>query len=119
MPSAKNVSEIRAFTGFIVYYHRFIQNVSTILYPLNELSRTGTEFVWTSRQETAFNEAKKAFMDENCLAFYDPRLPLVLATDASQYGVGAVLSHRYPDGSERAIQCVSQNLNERQREYSQ
>lgn len=43
----------------------------------------------------------------------------MLATDASPYGVGAVLSHVFPDGSERPIQYASQTLNETQRKYKQ
>ncbi|XP_062542475.1 uncharacterized protein K02A2.6-like [Armigeres subalbatus] len=52
-------------------------------------------------------------------AHYNPELPLVLATDASLYGVGAVLSHIFPDGSEKPIQYASQTLNDTQRKYKQ
>lgn len=44
---------------------------------------------------------------------------LVLATDASSYGVGAVLSHVFPDGSERSIQYASQTLSVIQQKYTQ
>jgi len=46
-------------------------------------------------------------------------LPITLATDASPYGVGAVLSHIYPDGSERGIQYASKTLSKTQQAYSQ
>lgn len=88
MPRPKNVSEVRAFIGMVNYYHRLIENASTILYPLYVLLRTDTPFVWTPRRETTFFKAKEAFLSEKCLAFYDPQLPLVLATDASSYGAG-------------------------------
>ncbi|KAK9729945.1 RNase H-like domain found in reverse transcriptase [Popillia japonica] len=52
------------------------------------------------------------------LTWYDPKLPLVLATNSSQFAVGAVLSHLLPDASERPIQFASQTLSKTQREYS-
>ncbi|KAK9731019.1 RNase H-like domain found in reverse transcriptase [Popillia japonica] len=55
----------------------------------------------------------------NVLCHFDPKLPLILATDASQYGVGAVLSHRFPDRSERPIQFASQTLTKTQQKYAQ
>jgi len=50
---------------------------------------------------------------------YDPDLPLVLATDSSSYGLGAVLSHRIPEGVERPIAYASRSLSEAEKKYSQ
>lgn len=119
MPRPKNLSEIRAFTGMINYYGRFIPNLSTILRPLNALLRKDTSFIWSKECEAAFCQAKEAFISNRVLVYFNPRLPLVLATDASSYGVGAVFSHRYPDGSERVIQFALQTFSETQRKYSQ
>ncbi|XP_053686469.1 uncharacterized protein K02A2.6-like [Sabethes cyaneus] len=47
------------------------------------------------------------------------QLPLVVATDASPYGVGAILSHLYPDGTEKPIQYALQTLNKTQQKYMQ
>ena len=114
----RNVTEVQSFIGMINYYSRFIENTSTLLKPLYELLQRNKEFKWTERQEKSWVAAKKAFTSNKCLAFYDPTLPLVLHTDASHHGVGAVLSHQYPDGTERAIQYISQTLNKTQIKYS-
>lgn len=53
------------------------------------------------------------------LTHFDPQLPIVLAVDASLYGVGAVLCYQMPDGAERPIQFASQTLSKVQQKYSQ
>ena len=53
------------------------------------------------------------------LAHYEEGRPLVLSVDSSAYGMGAVLAHRYDDGSERPVSCVSRTLSAPERNYSQ
>ena len=107
MPRPTNVTEVRAFIGFINYYGRFIKDLSTILYPLNKLLCKGTKFVWSKQCQKSFELAKEKFQSKEFLAHFNPKLPLILATDASSYGAGAILSHVYPNGEERVIQYAS------------
>ena len=52
------------------------------------------------------------------LVYFQPDLELILASDASDYGVGAVLFHRIADGTEHPIGYVSRSLNSADRGYS-
>lgn len=119
MPRPQNVSEVRSFIGFVSYYSHFIPNVSKILQPLHNLLQKETKFIWSEACEKAFLEAKNEFISDKCLTFYDPNLPLILATDASPTGVGAVLSHKFPDGTEKPIRFISKSLNNTQKKYAQ
>lgn len=108
MPRPRNVTELRSFLGMVNYYGRFIKNLSEILAPLHTLLQNEVSFKWTQKCEEAFISAKKNFQSDIVLAHFDTNLPLILATDASAYGVGTVLSHRYLDGAERVLQYASQ-----------
>ena len=53
------------------------------------------------------------------LVHYDENKPLIIACDASPYGVGAVLSHRMADGSELPVAYASRSLSPAEKKYSQ
>jgi hypothetical protein len=53
------------------------------------------------------------------LTHFDPNKTIVVAADASKHGIGAVLSHRMPDGTEKAVEHASCAMNDAQRNYSQ
>lgn len=119
MPRPKNQSEVRAFIGFINYYNRFIQNASTLMKPLYELLQNDKKFAWSEECENTFIKMKKEFQSEKCLIFYNPKLPLIVATDASPYGCGAVLSHQLSDGTEKPIKFISHAFSKTEAKYSQ
>ncbi len=58
-------------------------------------------------------------MSAEVLTHYNPELPLRMAADASSYGIGAVISHVLPDGSEKPISFASRTLSPSEKNYSQ
>ena len=74
-----------------------------MLHPLNHLLKTGQKWTLTKKCTEAFVAAKKLLVTVPVLAHNDPSFPMIMAGDASAYGIGAVISHVYPDGSERPI----------------
>ena len=103
----------------INYYGKFIPNLSSINHPLNNLLRTGQKWKWTRQCAKAFQEAKEKLSTAEVLAHYDPRVPIRLAGDASSYGIGAVLSHVFADGTERPVAYASRTLLPNQQNYAQ
>lgn len=59
MPEPTNKEEIRAFIGLVNYYGRFFENLSTILYPMNNLLKDHVDFIWNDECKKAFNTVKK------------------------------------------------------------
>lgn len=62
---------------------------------------------------------KTEISSERVLKHVDPKKPLVLASDSSPLGLGAVLSYRLPDGSKRPIAFASRTLSDSKKKYSQ
>ena len=118
-PKPRNVSELRSFFGIINYYGRFLPNLSSKLAPLYKLLQKDAKWTWGRKQNEAFRAAKSALQDDSLLVHYDESKPLVLACDASQYGLGAVLSHVMDDGKERPVVYASRTLTPAEKNYSQ
>ena len=118
-PPPKTVHELRAFLGLVNYYGKFVRNLATLLHPLNQLLCQGASWDWTRECKMAFEELKSKMASTEVLAHYDTAVPLKLDCDVSAYGVGAVLSHLYEDGSERPIAYASRTLSSAERNYAQ
>lgn len=69
--------------------------------------------------EEAFVKIKSLLASPPTLAHYDPCKPLQLSCDASQYGLGAVLSRVFDDGSTKPIAFASRTLSEAEKKYTQ
>ena len=118
-PPPTNIQELRAYLGLLTYYNRFLPNMSTVLSPLYKLLQKSTKWQWTTKQNKAFSASKELLTSSRLLVHFDPKLSLTLACDASAYGLGAVLAHKYPDGSERPIGYASRSLSKAEKNYSQ
>ena len=118
-PEPKDVKELRAFLGLVNYYGKFVKQLSTIAQPLNQLLCKGMKWMWSSKCREAFKKLKDILASSDVLAHYDPKLPLRLDCDASAYGVVAVLSHKFPDGTERPIAYASRTLSQAESNYAQ
>jgi len=117
-PTPENATQVRAFLGLLNYHGEFIPNLSTIVHPLNQLLQKDKEFQWRAACDQSFQPAKESLTSSKVLVHFDPDLPIVLECDASQYGIGAVISHRFPDGVERPIAYASRSLSPAERNYS-
>ncbi|KAL5510070.1 hypothetical protein EMCRGX_G005543 [Ephydatia muelleri] len=118
MPAPSNVKELRSFLGAINYYSRFLPNLQSLCTPLHQLTKNATRWVWSKESYRVFQHLKQLLTSKDTLVHYDEALPLVLMTDASDNGVGAVLLHRLSDGVEKPVGFASRTLMDREKRYS-
>eukprot|EP00731_Ephydatia_muelleri_P037838 Em0575g5a len=117
-PAPKDISQLKSFLGLVNYYSKFLPHLANTLAPLYALLKKHQQWCWGAEQEEAFKRAKSQLASDVVLAHFDPQQRLAVACDASPYGVGAVLSHLYNDGSERPIAYASRSLAPAERKYS-
>ncbi len=87
-----------------------MKTVSSSTPPLYSLLKNDVEWNWDLNCNRAFQETKELLTSACILVHFDFKLPISLAGDASAYGIGAVICHRYADGSEKPIAFASRSL---------
>jgi len=90
-PRPSNVTEVRSFLGFTGFYRYFIPNYSKIARPLLDLTKKTTPWHWDIRQKQAFEHLKTLMCRQPVLTQPNYARDFVVHTDASAYGVGAIL----------------------------
>ncbi|KAH7724401.1 Gag-Pol polyprotein, partial [Aphelenchoides avenae] len=96
MPAPHHVHTVKSYLGSLNYYGRFLPQIREVRAPLDKLTLKGTKFEWTPECQEAFERA-----------------------DASSHGLGATISHRFPDGKTKTIEHASRTLTPAERNYGQ
>ena len=118
LPAPINVEKLRSFLGLAGYYRRFIPHFSSVAAPLTQLTQKSATFQWGAPQQKAFSILKQSLCSAPVLAYPDFDRPFILQTDASNVGLGAVLTQIDQKGLERVIAYASSTLSQRERNYS-
>lgn len=119
-PTPKNKKDVKRFLGIASWYRKFVPNFSTIAGPLNKLTSTNKKsnpFVWCNKAEESFTKLKELLVSAPILSCPDFDLPFEVHTDASDYGVGGLLTQTI-DGVEHPIAYMSRTLSGPERNYS-
>ena len=116
-PTPSSKKEVQQFLGLAGYYRRFIKDFATIAKPLHKLAERSAAFNWTRECEQSFLQLKEKLTSSPVLAFPNFNRTFVLDTDASNTGIGAVLSQMQEDGSEKVIAYASRLLGKHEKQY--
>lgn len=116
-PRPLNIKHIQSFLGLCSYFRRYVNGFSKISKPLTSLLKKEQPFIWTYREQNAFETLKKALAEEVLLSFPNFNELFYVTTDASNVAVGGMLSQgELPN--DRPIAFFSKTLDERQKRYS-
>ena len=104
-PRPTDRTQLRRFLGFSNFYRRFIRDFSRVAAPLSALTSTSRPYAWTPAAEEAFLALKSLFTTAPVLVFPDPSRQFIVEVDASDTGIGAVLSQR--SGEDQQVHPVA------------
>jgi len=117
-----NATEVQSYMGTFNFFREYIPLFSTIAAPLDALRNKYGTFKLTAFELSAFESLKRLLVNAPILSFADFSKPFYVATDASNFGIGAVL-YQLPDGEDHPekinyISFMARSLQQSERKYS-
>jgi len=119
-PKPTTKKQVRSFLGLTGYYRRFIPHYATIATPLTNLTKKSEpdKVNWIAECGKAFNKLKEILMSSALMRNTNFSCPFVLQTDASEVGVGAVLSQSDDVCLDHPIAYFSKKILPREQKFS-
>ena len=98
----------------INYLGKFLPQLSDVSEPLRNLTKEQNQFIWSKVHQDAFNKLTQLISEPPLLRYYDLEEEVTIESDASDYGLGAVLLQ-----AGRPVAFASRTMTETERRYSQ
>ncbi|GBO12528.1 Retrovirus-related Pol polyprotein from transposon 17.6 [Araneus ventricosus] len=117
-PEPKSVKQVQSFLGLTGYFRKFIQNYALVAKPLSDLLRDNTKFYFGPEQKSAFQTLKQKLSENPLLHIFKQGAKLVLHTDASKFGYGAILFQQSDDNKFHPIHYMSKKTSPQEEKYS-
>lgn len=118
-PTPSSLTDLRSFLGLAEQLAGFTPQLAAAKQPLRALLSSKNSFIWLPEHDKAFQDVKSVLMSPNVLAFFDPKLPTALHTDASRLnGLGYCLLQQHGGGQWKVVQCGSRFLSPAETRYS-
>ncbi|KAI5153692.1 hypothetical protein ENBRE01_3227, partial [Enteropsectra breve] len=94
MHPPSNVKQLLKILGFINWFRPFIQGLSSKIASLCEKTKKNIKFKWTAEDNTTLRKILNDIRGQPMLCHADVNLPFELHTDASDSGIGGVLTQQ-------------------------
>ena len=113
----KNVSEVRSTLGVLGYQHPFIPEFAMIAWPLTNLTKKDTSFIWTQKCHDTLDKLITIITTGPVLWHPDPSAPYKLEVDMLDFAVRSILYQKDENGKHRAVAYHPKVLNPAKRNY--
>ena len=115
----KTIKRVLAFLGLASYYRRFINDFATIASPLYRATTNTSKLEWNEDCEKSFETLRKVLTEtDQVLRLPNFDLPFKLETDASDFGIGAVLSQQFDNENIwRPVAYYAKHMSKAERNY--
>lgn len=117
-PAPSDQSTLRSLLGLMSWYSKFIPDFATVVAPVRACLQAPNGFSWSEEAERSLNKVKPLLANSPSLALFDPTMHTIVSTDASDYGLGGVLSQIGPDGIKHTVAFASCTLSAAERKYA-
>ncbi|SGY12272.1 BQ5605_C011g06450 [Microbotryum silenes-dioicae] len=108
-PTPTSLKELQQFLGFCNFYRRFIKGYSRVIAPLTQLLKKNTPFLLDLAALSSLNRLKQIFTSGAILCHFNPLLPSIIETDASDFAISGILS-QVTDGHLRPVAFMSRKM---------
>ena len=117
-PPPATLKQLQQFLGLTSYYRRFVPSYAKIAHPLHALTRKGALFQWSAECEIAFDTLRAKLLTVPVLAYPDFNKDFTLETDASKFGLGAILSQYQEDQKLHPVAYASRSVSATEANYA-
>ncbi|SGY83011.1 BQ5605_C009g05613 [Microbotryum silenes-dioicae] len=108
-PTPTSLKELQQFLGFCNFYRRFIEGYSRVIAPLTRLLKKNAPFLLDSAALSSLDRLKQLFTSGAILCHFNPLLPSIIETDASDFAISGILS-QVTDGHLRPVAFMSRKM---------
>ena len=118
-PVPESKQAVKSFLGMAQYLSKFIPRYASLTAPLREVTHTDVHFKWGPEQDQAFKEIRQAITSDDTMAFFDPKRPIIMRSEASFHeGLAAGLFQETEKGVQ-PVHFISRALKDHETRYSQ
>ena len=117
-PQPQNITELQRFLGLANQLAKFTPRLAVHTEPLRQLLKKDRVWIWEQPQDNAFYKVKEQLTTTPVLAHYSPHSETMIAADASNMGLGAVLLQVQHDGTRKPVSFISRSLTDAEKNYA-